>query len=106
MEDADVLGWFRQRQARAAFFSVCTGARICGAAGVLKGGTRWSAFHLLPAFGEVPVNERGSSTAPGPLPPGVAAGIDGALRLAAELRGDAAAQAMQFNMVYAPDAPF
>ena len=33
-------------------------------------------------------------------------GIDGALRLAAELRGDAAAQAIQLHMVYAPEPPF
>jgi cyclohexyl-isocyanide hydratase len=37
---------------------------------------------------------------------GVTAGIDGALRLAAELRGDEAAQAIQFHMVYAPEPPF
>ncbi|MBV9704443.1 MAG: hypothetical protein JO163_17080, partial [Methylobacteriaceae bacterium] len=34
------------------------------------------------------------------------AGIDGALRLAAELRGDEAAQAIQLHMAYAPEPPF
>jgi cyclohexyl-isocyanide hydratase len=37
---------------------------------------------------------------------GVTAGIDGALRLAAELRGEETAQAIQLNMVYAPEPPF
>ncbi len=37
---------------------------------------------------------------------GVTAGIDGALRLAAELRGVEAAQAIQLYMVYAPEPPF
>jgi hypothetical protein len=37
---------------------------------------------------------------------GVKAGIDGALRLAAELRGDATAQAIQLDMAYAPEPPF
>jgi cyclohexyl-isocyanide hydratase len=37
---------------------------------------------------------------------GVTAGIDGALRLAAELRGDEAAQATQLDTVYAPAPPF
>ena len=37
---------------------------------------------------------------------GVTAGIDGALRLAAELRADEAAQAIQLDMVYAPEPPF
>jgi cyclohexyl-isocyanide hydratase len=37
---------------------------------------------------------------------GVTAGIDGALRLAAELRGKAAAEAIQLAIAYAPDPPF
>jgi cyclohexyl-isocyanide hydratase len=37
---------------------------------------------------------------------GVTAGIDGALRLAAELRGDEVAQAIQLHMAYAPEPPF
>ena len=37
---------------------------------------------------------------------GVPAGVDGALRLADELRGDEAAQAIQLHMVYAPEPPF
>jgi hypothetical protein len=37
---------------------------------------------------------------------GVTAGIDGALRLAAGLRGDDAARTIQLYMVYAPEPPF
>src|SRR5271165_2943680 len=38
MEDEAVLGWLRQQAAAArAVFSVCTGALLCGAAGLLKG---------------------------------------------------------------------
>jgi cyclohexyl-isocyanide hydratase len=37
---------------------------------------------------------------------GVTAGIDGALRLAAELRGVEAAQTIQLYMAYAPEPPF
>jgi hypothetical protein len=38
MEDAEILAWIRQRAAGACYiFSVCTGALICGAAGLLKG---------------------------------------------------------------------
>ena len=37
---------------------------------------------------------------------GVTAGIDGALRLAAELRGKEAAQTIQLYMAYAPEPPF
>ena len=37
---------------------------------------------------------------------GVTAGIDGALRLAALLRGDAAARTIQLYLQYAPEPPF
>jgi hypothetical protein len=37
---------------------------------------------------------------------GVTAGIDGALRVAAELRGDDAARTIQLYMQYAPEPPF
>jgi cyclohexyl-isocyanide hydratase len=37
---------------------------------------------------------------------GVTAGIDGALRLAAELRDDEVAQGIELDMEYAPEPPF
>ena len=62
MEDEAVLGFVRNRAASARYvFSVCTGALVCGAAGLFKGiraTTHWSAFQLLPYFGAIPVDER------------------------------------------------
>ena len=110
MEDARVLGWIRQQAAGAcSIFSVCTGALLCGAAGLLKGRratTHWASFHLLPLFGAIPVNERVVVDGSYVCAAGVTAGIDGALRLAAKLRGDDAAQAIQLHMAYAPEPPF
>jgi cyclohexyl-isocyanide hydratase len=110
MEDADVLGWIRQQASGACrIFSVCTGALICGAAGLLRdrrATTHWSAFHLLPYFGAIPVNERVVVDGAWVFAAGVTAGIDGALRLAAELRGDEVAQTIQLQMAYAPEPPF
>ena len=110
MEDAEVLGWIRQQASGAcSILSVCTGALICGAAGLLKGRratTHWSASHLLPFFGAIPVNERVVVDGAWVFAAGVTAGIDGALRLVAELRGDATAQAIQLHLVYAPEPPF
>ena len=110
MDDAEVLDWIRQQASSAcSIFSVCTGALICGAAGLLKGRratTHWAAFHLLPFFGAIPVNERVVVDGAWVFAAGVTAGIDGALRLAAELRGDEVAQAIQLHMAYAPEPPF
>jgi cyclohexyl-isocyanide hydratase len=110
MGDTEVLAWIRQQAAGArSVFSVCTGALLCGAAGLLKGRratTHWASFHLLPYFGAIPVNERVVVDRNWVFAAGVTAGIDGALRLAAGLRGDDAARAIQLSMVYAPEPPF
>lgn len=110
MDDNETLAWIARQAANARYvFSVCTGALICGAAGLLKGKratTHWASHHLLALFGAIPDDARvvidGSliSTA------GVTAGIDGALRLAALVRGDDAARTIQLYMQYAPEPPF
>ncbi|TDR93459.1 DJ-1/PfpI family protein [Enterovirga rhinocerotis] len=110
MEDEAILGWLR-RQAEGAtlVYSVCTGALVCGAAGLLKGRrstTHWASFHLLPWFGAIPVDERVVIDGAFASAAGVTAGIDGALRVAALLRGDAVAQSIQLYMQYAPEPPF
>ncbi len=110
MEDEPVLDWVR-RQASGALhvFSVCTGALICGAAGLLHGRratTHWTAFELLPLFGAIPVDERVVRDGPFLFAAGVTSGIDGALHLAAALCGEAVAQTIQLYMQYAPEPPF
>jgi cyclohexyl-isocyanide hydratase len=110
MEDEDVLGWIRDQAAGVrCLFSVCTGALICGAAGLLKGRratTHWASIHLLPLFGAIPVNERVVADGKFVFAAGVTAGIDGALRVAADLRGVDVAQAIQLSIAYAPEPPF
>jgi cyclohexyl-isocyanide hydratase len=110
MEDQEVLAWIQKQAAGSRhILSVCTGALLCGAAGLLKrrrATTHWSSLHLLPFFGATPVNERVVVDEKYVFAAGVTAGIDGALRLAAELRGDFVAQSIQLDMVYAPEPPF
>lgn len=110
MDNEQVLSWVSNQARRArCVFSVCTGALICGAAGLLKGRratTHWTALHLLPYFGATPVNERVVRDGNIVFAAGVTAGIDGALRVAADLRGDEVAQIIQLYMAYAPDPPF
>jgi cyclohexyl-isocyanide hydratase len=62
LADEAVLEFLR-RQAKAARFvtSVCTGALVLGAAGLLKGKratTHWASHDLLPAFGAIPAKGR------------------------------------------------
>lgn len=110
MENDEVLDWIRRQAAGARLvFSVCTGALLLGAAGMLMGRratTHWASFHLLPLFGAIPVDERVVMDDKFVFAAGVTAGIDGALRVAAALRGDEQAQAIQLWMQYAPEPPF
>jgi cyclohexyl-isocyanide hydratase len=110
MEDEEVLAWIsRQAAGACSIFSVCTGALLCGAAGLLKGRratTHWASFHLLPLFGAIPESRRVVVDGSCVFAAGVTAGIDGALRLAAELRGEDAAKLIQLHMEYAPEPPF
>ncbi len=110
MEDETFLSFIRTQAEGAQFvFSVCTGALLCGAAGLLKGRkatTHWSAFHLLPYFGATPVNDRVVIDGNWVFAAGVTSGIDGALHLAAMLRGQRVAEQIQLYMQYHPEPPF
>jgi cyclohexyl-isocyanide hydratase len=110
MEDEQLLSFIKKHAASADYvFSVCTGALLCGAAGLLKGRratTHWTAQHLLPYFGATPVNERVVVDGNWVFAAGVTSGIDGALQLAAILRGRPVAEQIQLYMQYNPEPPF
>ena len=110
MEDEEVLGWLRsQAEGAKKVLSVCTGALLFGGAGLIRGKratTHWASFHLLPWFGALPVDERVVVDGDWIFAAGVTAGIDGALLLAAEVRGVPAAQRIQLDIAYAPEPPF
>jgi cyclohexyl-isocyanide hydratase len=110
MDDATVLEFIQTQAAGAQYtFSICTGALVCGAAGLLRGvrsTTHWSAFHLLGYFGAIPVNARVVVDGKHISAAGVTAGIDGALRVASLLRDERTAQVIQLSMEYAPEPPF
>ena len=89
--------------------SVCTGALLLGAAGLLKGKratTHWASHDLLGALGAIPVHERVVRDGKLMTGGGVTAGIDFALTLIADLAGREAAEAIAFNLEYAPASPF
>lgn len=108
--DQDFLAELRRLAAGSRYVtSVCTGALILGAAGLLKGRratTHWAWHDLLPLYGATPVPERvvrdGNLITGG----GVTAGIDFALTVLAEIAGEEAAQMVQLGFEYAPAPPF
>ena len=110
LRDEEVLGFLRAQAAQARYVSsVCTGALVLGAAGLLKGRratTHWAAHDLLARFGAIPTHGRvvrdGNLFTAG----GVTAGIDFGLTVVAELLGTAEAQTIQLGHEYAPEPPF
>jgi cyclohexyl-isocyanide hydratase len=110
MEDDEVLSWLRAQAEHARYVSsVCTGALVLGAAGLLRGKratSHWASRDLLSAFGAIPTAGRVVRDGTVFTGGGVTAGIDFALTMVAELAGPAAAQAIQLQIEYAPAPPF
>jgi cyclohexyl-isocyanide hydratase len=102
---------FVQRQSRTAKYvtSVCTGAFILGAAGLLKGRratTHWAFTELLPLVGATHEKRRvvkdGNLITAG----GVTSGIDFSLHVVADIADEAVAQGIQLSLEYDPHPPF
>ena len=110
MEDPEVLDFLRRQAATARYVaSVCTGALVLGAAGLLQGKratTHWASHDFLASLGAIPIHGRvvrdGNIFTGG----GVTAGIDFALTLVAEMCDAEVAQAIQLQIEYAPEPPF
>jgi len=110
MEDRKVLEFLRRQAQHARFVtSVCTGALVLGAAGLLKGyraTTHWGSLDLLPIFGATAVPDRVAIDRNRITGGGVTAGIDFALAIAAELFGAETAKTIQLEIEYNPAPPF
>jgi cyclohexyl-isocyanide hydratase len=110
LEDEGLLGFLRARAPDARYVtSVCSGALLLGAAGLLRGyraTTHWLSLDLLPLFGAEPVKERVVRDRDRITGGGVTAGIDFGLVVAAELFGVPTAQAIQLAIEYRPAPPF
>jgi transcriptional regulator GlxA family with amidase domain len=89
--------------------SVCTGALLLGAAGILDGleaTTHWYAYDELARYGARPTEQRVVRQGKVWTAAGVSAGIDLALSLAGELWGAEVAQAIQLGIEYDPQPPY
>ncbi len=111
MVDDEVLEWLRQVHKTTTWTtSVCTGALILGAAGILKGlpaTTHWYKMGVLRIMGAKPrPEERIVHTGKVATAAGVSSGIDLALWLAGEIAGKERAEAIQLTIEYDPHPPF
>jgi len=110
LDDDELLDFLRSRAEHARYItSVCSGALLLGAAGLLRGHratTHWMSLDLLPLLGAEPVRHRVVRDGNRITGAGVTAGIDFGLAVAAELFGPNAAQRIQLAIEYAPAPPF
>jgi transcriptional regulator GlxA family with amidase domain len=89
--------------------SVCTGALLLGAAGVLDGltaTTHWYWLERLRDYGAAPTGQRVVEQGKVVTAAGVSSGIDMALALVARMTNDEVAQAIQLSVEYDPQPPF
>lgn len=110
LNDADVLDFLRTTAARTPWLSsVCTGALLLGAAGLLKGRratTHWNSHDFLTTFGAEPVDERVVRDGNLFTAAGVTSGIDLALAVVGTVAGRERAEEIQLTLEYAPQPPF
>ena len=110
LEDETVLAFLRRQSVGARFVtSVCTGALVLAAAGLLAGKratTHWARHEFLARLGAIPEQARVVADGKFVSGGGVTAGIDMALTLTAELLDREQAEAIQLFLEYAPAPPF
>jgi transcriptional regulator GlxA family with amidase domain len=109
LDHEPVLGWIRDVNETSTWTtSVCTGALLLAAAGLLDGApatTHWLARDLLGELGAKPVPERVVEHGKIVTAAGVSAGIDMALWLVQRINGDDVAKAVQLGIEYDPEPP-
>jgi transcriptional regulator GlxA family with amidase domain len=105
-----IVDWIRSAHPNTTYTtSVCTGALLLGAAGVLKGlraTTHWASYEHLRGYGAEPTEQRVVMEGKVVTAAGVSAGIDLALTLVGMIAGAEVAQAIQLGIEYDPQPPF
>lgn len=110
MKDKETLDFIREKEKTTRFItSVCTGSLILGAAGLLAGHkatSHWTTLDVLKEFGAIPTEARIVEDRKIITGGGVTAGIDFGLAVAAKLRNQTYAEAIQLYLEYNPQPPF
>jgi transcriptional regulator GlxA family with amidase domain len=105
-----IIDWIRAAHRHTTYTtSVCTGALLLAAAGLLDGlraTTHWASYDALSTLGASPTEDRVVDEGRIVTAAGVSAGIDLALTLVGRLAGLETAQAIQLGIEYDPQPPF
>ena len=107
---APIVDWIAQAHPHTTWTtSVCTGALLLGAAGLLDGlpaTTHWVAYDELGGYGAQPTEQRVVRAGKIITGAGVSAGIDLALLVAGLAWGDDMAKVLQLAIEYDPQPPY
>jgi len=110
MNDDETLAFLTDRAKAARLItSVCSGSLVLGAAGLLRGykaTSHWAVRDILPLLGADLVLNRVVQDRNRITSGGITAGIDFGLRIAAQLRGEDYARALELTLEYDPQPPF
>ena len=110
MGDSAAVAFLSDRGSRARWVcSVCTGALLLGAAGLLRGyraATHWGARDALSQFGAELSSERICVDRNRLTGGGITAGVDFGIKVAGHLAGDDMGRVIELIMEYAPQPPY
>jgi len=110
LADCETIAFVKKLGSQARYVtSVCTGAFLLGATGLLYGRratTHWAYVDLLPLVGAIHEKARVVRDGRFITAGGVTSGIDFGLAVAAELAGETVARSIQLGLEYDPAPPF
>lgn len=110
LNNTQILEWLTEAHTTSKFtVSVCSGALLLGAAGLLKdaeAATHWNRKEQLKSYGARVVDKRYTRDGKIITSAGVSAGIDMAFYLVSLILGEKAAMMIQLGMEYDPQPPF
>ncbi len=110
LDNQEVLSWIQKAHATSQWtVSVCSGALLLGAAGLLKGckaTTHWARMEQLKQYGAILLKERYVKDGKIITSAGVSAGIDMSLYLASLVMDEGFAKVVQLSIEYDPQPPF
>lgn len=110
LENRNILEFIAEQGERAQWIvSVCTGALLLGAAGLLRGyraATYWSMMETLEGFGAIPTYQRVVFDRNRCTGGGLTAGIDVGIAIAGAVAGERVGRELELMLEYNPEPPY